>query len=108
VELPKKVKVAAFDIEIIPYRGHSARVGEVFGEFSCVEQSISIDTSVSEMQILDTLIHEVMHAIYWIYSLDDSDEEERIVSVMATAWTQIYRDNPEILNFISKTIEKNT
>lgn len=108
VELPKKVKVAAFDVAIIPYEEQRARVGEVFGEFSCVENVIRIDMSISPMQICETLVHEIAHSIYWIYSVDDSDEEERVVSVMSTGWMQVYRDNPKILEFISSTIKENT
>ena len=100
VDLPSKIKIAAYDVKIIPYVGQSARVNEVFGEFSSVENTIHIDTSISTMQIAETLIHEINHAIYYIYSLDDSDQEERVVSMFATAWMQIYRDNPHFLVFI--------
>lgn len=104
MELPKKIKIAGYDIDVVRYEGSAARASEVFGEFSCIENVIYIDTTIKDIQILDTLIHEINHAIYWIYSLEDEDEEERTVSVLSTAWVQVYRDNPELLELINEVI----
>src|SRR5690606_40211864 len=73
-----------------------------FGEFSNLEMLVRVDSSVNPMKVLDTLIHEINHAIYWAYGIEDEDKEERIVGTMATAWAQIYRDNPDLLRFIGE------
>ena len=36
--------------------------------------------------------------------LQKDDDEERVVSVFASIWTQIYRDNPHLLKFIQKEL----
>ena len=54
--------------------------------------------------MVDTLIHEINHAAYAIGQLKKDDDEERVVSVFASVWTQIYRDNPHLLKFIQKEL----
>jgi len=72
-----------------------------FGECSTYRQEIRVDTSLKPQKLLDTFLHEINHAIYWAYHLEDTDKEERTIGTMATAWAQIYRDNPRLLRFIN-------
>ena len=55
-------------------------------------------------KFIDSLLHEIGHTIFWTYGLEDEDKEERIVSIQATAWTQIYRDNPWLLKLIQNVL----
>ena len=50
---------------------------------------------------LDTLMHEINHAIIWANSVSLSDEES-IVSGITPGWTQVYRDNPWLLDWIKR------
>lgn len=102
ITLPSSVRVAAFDVTIEDWKPIAAHASERFGEFSALEMLIRVDSSVNPMKVLDTLIHEILHVIYWAYTMDDIDKEERIVGTMATAWAQIYRDNPDLLRFIGE------
>lgn len=104
MKLPTKIKVAAFDIEVVKWPFKEATAYARFGEFSCLEQLIRIDETMNTIKTVDTLIHELNHAIYWAYGIDDADKEERIVGTFATAWTQVYRDNPELLAFITESL----
>lgn len=54
---------------------------------------------------LESLLHEISHAIWWVYRLNDDDKEERIVSVMGMAWTQVYRDNPWLIEWIAESMK---
>lgn len=56
--------------------------GQVYGEFNSVTNTIKVASSIiednevyqlSEEQILNTLIHEVLHAFQW-FSTGDTDE----------------------------------
>lgn len=104
-KLPKSVKVSAFNIDIEDWKHHSASARESHGEFSSMEDVIRVDGTMNPVKIVNTLIHEIGHAIYWAYGMEDEDKEERIVATFATAWTQIFRDSPEVLEFISKTLD---
>lgn len=105
MKLPTKIKVAAFDIDIEDWHHHSANAAHSYGEFSSQENKIRIDVTTNKIKLIDTFIHEINHAIFWAYGIEDEDKEERVVATLATAWVQIYRDNPDILPFIQDTLE---
>ncbi len=104
MKLPDKVKVAGFDITIEDWPPHQANTRDSFGEFTTYDLVIRIDMSVPRTKILDSFLHEISHVIYWAWKLSDDDKEERYVSAMATAWTQIFRDNPDVLKFIQEAL----
>lgn len=100
-----KVKVGPFDFTIEEWpllRGMSA---QRYGECSTVEFVIRIDGSHGLIKLMDTLMHEINHAIWFTYDIQDGDKEERIVGMIATAWTQVYRDNPWLLSYFMECIK---
>jgi hypothetical protein len=47
------------------------------------------------------------HAVWKVWQLKDRrEDEERVVAVMASAWTQIFRDNPGFSKWIQKELEQ--
>lgn len=104
MKLPEKVKVACFDVRIEAWHPVSAASRSCYGEFSSQELLIRVDEAPNGIKVVDTLIHEINHAIYWAYGLERGDEEERVVATLATAWTQVYRDSPDLLEFIKGTL----
>ena len=106
IKRPTKIKVACYDIDIIDFTPHESAIKARFGEFSCLENCIRLDPSITRINQIDTLLHEINHAIYWAYGIDDADKEERIVAAFATAWTQVFRDNPALLDFITASLHK--
>ncbi len=104
--LPKKIKVIAFDIAIHQWESKEANALQRWGQFNADEMVIRIDKSLNPIKMIDVLVHEINHAIYWAYGMEDEDKEERIVGMFATAWTQVYRDNPELLEFIMEALKR--
>lgn len=103
--LPEKIRVGPFDMRLIPMETYTANAMEVFGYFKRDEQVIAFEATPSTCEgIADTLLHEILHAIWWAYGIEDRDEEERTVATMATAWTQVYRDNPWLLKWLAKAL----
>lgn len=79
---------------------------EIFGDFCYIKNKIRIEESLSGPPLVDTLIHEVNHAVWKVGQLSNKKQnEERAVAVMASIWTQIYRDNPRLLDWIGKNLE---
>ena len=100
MELPKIIKVAGFDITIERMNHAVSMSDQVFGDWTPIEQKIRIDLALSRHKVVDTMIHELLHAIHWAYVIKNEDEEERIVSVTSTALTQVFRDNPDLMKWI--------
>lgn len=104
VPLPASIRVAAFDFAVVPWHPMSSAASRRYGEFSAMEGVIRVDPQAGNVKTCDTLLHEIGHAIWWAYNIQDEDKEERVVATTATAWTQILRDNPDLLRFINETL----
>ena len=99
------VKVGAVDIDVfsVPFDG------EAFGDFNYLLMRIRLDENLKGPVLVDTLIHELNHAVWAIGVLKTKDEEEeRVCSVMASMWTQIFRDIPKFMAWIKKNLAPTT
>ena len=60
-------------------------------------QKIFLDPNVSAAKTEQTLIHEILHAIWWSYGLKNSElgdkKEEAIVDSMSQGLYQVLNDN---------------
>ena len=61
---------------------------------------IKINRSLNIHMQCDTLIHEVLHIIWYFYSLGSKEKEERAVSCIATGLNSVFANNPKFLKFI--------
>lgn len=105
-KLPKTVRVGGFDIRIELMSTHMAAGMQRYGEFSSIEQMIRLQCEMpSRFQAVSTFLHEVNHAIFWAYGLEDDDKEERIVSTFGTAQMTLFRDNPWLTKWIAEALK---
>ena len=97
----KSVKVGPtdFSIEYVPLND------ELFGDFSYINSRIRIEENLKGTALVDTVLHEILHAIWKLGQLKDKrEDEERAVAIMATYLTQVLRDNPTMLNWLKKNL----
>jgi len=99
--IPNSVRVGPFDVTI-----ETTPILEgVYGHYQPDEMKIVFSLEHPNIQhAVNTLIHELTHAIYDIYECKDADGEERLVSVLALGWTQVYRDNLCLLQWIYRNV----
>lgn len=106
IKLPEKLKIAAFDIIVEEWGNGHANDSNAFGDFKTTNLTIRVDCSINKYKIMDTLLHEINHAIWWAYGLEDEDKQERVCGTLATAYIALYRDNPHLIEFIKKTLDE--
>jgi|TARA_R110000850_G_scaffold14139_3_gene45327 predicted nucleic acid-binding protein len=97
----KSVKVGPtdFSIEYVPLND------ELFGDFSYINSRIRIEENLKGSALVDTVLHEILHAIWKLGQLKDKrEDEERAVAIMATYLTQVLRDNPKMLTWLKKNL----
>jgi len=96
------VRVGPFDLDInfVPLNG------EMFGDFSYMDSRIRIEKSLRGTMLIDTLLHELFHAMYKIGNLKRGDKVERLVSVFSIYNAGFYRDNPDLVKFLLKHSSK--
>lgn len=71
------------------------------GSCDNIHQIITIDAQQSLVEEADTVLHEVMHAIFYTMKIGlDIDTEEKVVSALATGLIGVLQDNPEFARWI--------
>ncbi len=98
MKIPDKLKIGGFewaikeDVEVTDMQG-------VFGSTHSYTQKIFLDPKISQQKKEHTLIHEVMHAIWWQtglrerYQKDQEKIEEEVIQALSHGMYQVLKDN---------------
>lgn len=101
-KLPVSIRVGPFDFEIEKWNPVAAEESRRYGECSTRGQVIRIRSDMTNaVKAADTFVHELSHAIWWVYGIEDSDSEERTVNLSSTGWVSTYRSNPWLLGWLA-------
>lgn len=74
----------------------------------CEEEKLMIQIEsqqASKAQIVDTAVHELLHAIWYERNLPKKPDEERAVHSLATGLVALFQDNPKLLDWIKKGLK---
>ena len=106
--LPAKIKIGYKDFKVIDSRENTDPSNINFGSCDWKKGEIAIYNGGNEIVNVDTLLHEICHLLLASPHLDflSAKKEERICEIMATGFTTVFRDNPQVLEFISKVLGK--
>ena len=103
--LPKSVRVGYRDYAVNEYDARMAEAERQWGWHSSGLHEIQVRLSgLRDSEIANTLLHEVLHAAYQVADIKQGDDEERTVTAIANQLTQVWRDNPELIAFISDAL----
>jgi len=103
-DLPKSIRVGYRDYTIEDWPVHKSSGEGKIGSCDRDNAVIKICTAYGPAQSAECLLHEVFHAAYYMGVLDPGDNEERTVSVLGNIMTQVWRDNPEFVAFMSESL----
>jgi hypothetical protein len=83
---------------------------EDFGSYDEEKAEIRINTEKRLREVVNTVLHESLHAVWHVYGLRDRtgwkiEEEEYIVTLTAHALTAMFRDNPKLLVFLTESLK---
>ena len=96
--IPRIIKIGGFEW-IVEENAKVASEGGVFGSTHHLTQTIFLDPASTEQKKEHTLIHEIMHAVWWQsglavrYKGDKGGIEEEVVSALAHGVYQVLKDN---------------
>ena len=103
-ELPKSIRVGYRDYTVEEWPANLASVSNRWGECDRRNLGIRIQQDLLPAMRAEVLLHEVIHAAYEMGALDEKDGEERIACVLGNQLTQVWRDNPELIAFMSESL----
>lgn len=95
-----RIKLDHRDIEV---RGVLALKG-IVGVFKDRECLIEIAVEQSPQQQADTLIHELLHAIWATRNFPDRMGEEAVCTRLASALATVIRDNPALCAVLERAL----
>ena len=65
-----------------------------WGDCDSARQRIRLATGMATEAVVDTLLHELIHAMFAIQSLCDDSTEEEVASRLAPALLSVLKDDP--------------
>ncbi len=107
MKLPDKIKVSGFTIAIEEWESSEAAAQGKYGMFSPHQLKIQVDTSIDPQIVAETLLHEVLHAIFWANIIDTTLDEEPVVEKTSLGLFQVLRDNPNLIKFFTNFFKRN-
>lgn len=107
MNLPKKIRIMAYDYEIRNMTQQEQRDGKYLGTCLNSEAQITINGSWKPQVQATTFLHEIIHAIaHQMGKFNLSDEqEEKVVEGLSTGICVLMRDNPKLLPLIQKALK---
>lgn len=107
---PKTVEIGPHTYRVVVDKNavahDSVRNGsEVLGYCTTAEQRISIQPDQGPSMLRDTVLHEVLHALFDLTGLagtHSDDDEERIIRPFATALLDCLRRNPTLVAYLTE------
>ena len=108
-EPPEELKFPSLTLRIGPY-DYSLRyidavqhdAAEAIGHHSEIYRVIQVATSLDRFSMIQTMLHEINHALLDIMGLTKKKSSEDLCDRLATGWLMVYRDNPWFLRWVHK------
>lgn len=103
---PKTVKVAYRDYRIELFHHWEAVDKQRFGEHDGNQGVIRLDANLDPMKAVNTMLHELLHAVWLAFNVPDKKAvEEEVVGPVSNGLVTVFRDNPALVAWIAKTLE---
>lgn len=107
--MPKTVRIgfSTFKIEVMP-RHHADIAGGICGTSNGTKQIITITEGQNPQQTANTFLHEVIHAIHWVYGLMSREDpaEEEYTNLTTNGLCAFWQDNPAAVAWIGEMLSR--
>lgn len=98
--LPPFVKVGYRRYKIVEWNPSQAVSADRYGECDHTMHEIRLTLMHGWTKAANTLLHEILHAVWAMQALHDKDEEERYVTSFANGLCSVWSDNPDVIRWI--------
>lgn len=109
--LPKKIKVGLVTYPVLIEDDLHHKGDKVYGLKRGSTWDIILDpkSHPKPLMLCDTLMHEVIHALFDHYGLNDvhqlGEKEEHIVMHLSEGLLMVFKDNPKFLSYIVESMK---
>ena len=107
MSLPNEIVFGSRLIKLDFIDKETASKKKIFGEFDSDNNTLTIDKSLDNIQMTNTLLHELLHMIHDEYKLDlPLKAEEVVCNSIANGICHVLYQNQNLLEFLYKSLKK--
>jgi len=107
MSLPNEIVFGSRLVKLAYIEHEAASKKKIFGEFESDKNLMTIDKSLDNVEMSNTLLHEVFHLIHDEYKLDlPAKAEEITCNSMANGLCHILYQNQNLLDFLYKSLKR--
>lgn len=100
--LPTSVKIGYQRFTIVDWDSRVAAGARQYGQCDHASATIKVCTMYGWVNAANTLLHEIMHAVWTAQALDNDDHEERYVLAFSNGLSAMMVDSPEVMAWITE------
>lgn len=101
---PTSVRVGYRDFDVVEWDRKDAEASGRYGECDKANAIIRVSTDRGSVKAANTLIHEILHAAWDIGDMPGKVDEEKVVTVLANQLSQVWRDNPGLVAYLTDAL----
>lgn len=91
-----KIGARRYSLRAMPAEDRS----EIHGKISMDRGLIMLDPAIPADNQAETLLHEILHGVWYAYNLEDGLKEEAVVTALGTGLMAIFVDNPDLMKVL--------
>lgn len=100
---PSTVRVGYRDYKVIVFPASESRAEQCLGRCDNHRGQIKVDETIiaeEPAQAANTLLHEIIHACWYVGDIENDDKQEKTVSVLTNQLGCVWRDNPDVIAYL--------
>jgi len=107
MKLPKKIRIGCFDYDVRFVDDlRDLQNNRLWGNHVPAEQKINIDKSIpSEQRVVAVLWHEILHALFDHFDIQENAKEEYLVDTLSQGITMVLKDNPTFRKYVLESLK---
>ena len=107
MQTPDKIKIGYKNYKLEEWKQTVASANEASGQFFSKEGVIGYAKYEKGVAHVNTLLHELIHAIVYQWNIELDDKvEETIATTLSNGLTTIFVDNPKLLDYLKDKIQE--
>ena len=107
MSLPNEIVFGSRLIKLDYIDKETASKKKIFGEFDSDKNTMTIDKSLDNIEMSNTLLHEIFHLIHDEYKIDlPAKAEELVCNSTANGLCHLLYQNQNLLEFLYKSLKK--
>ena len=110
--MERKIKIGYQDITIERETATFQKQSDCYGEYDHRKNVITIQSDLSPLDEANTVVHEILHGIAYINSLnvsgkplDNDNKEEVVINQFTNGLGQVFRDNKWLLPYLKDKLK---